>query len=413
MARLSRAVVLSLLLLAVSCASTGSDPASNQSVERLRQIGEKFYVAGDYGQALRYLIMAEQKAPDNPTIQYSLGLAYVARALQAEGLRHLQRALTLNPDYPEAHNALGTLYAEQDRLDLAQVEFEKALASPRYGTPEFAVYNIGRLYEKRMQPEEALRYYKEAVRLQPAYASAYYRMGQVLETQKRGDEAREAYGKAVEKDPDMAEAHFRYGMMSYTAGELERALYSLSRVMKLAPNSSMADEARRTLDRLKVLSQSGSPTGGDVVGGTGGMEIMAPRDLYSAAGSAPPLPPSSVALTTPKEGYSIDQRPAPDPPPATAQPDPGTGGSLTIMNWHYIVQIASFLDKENAEDIKRKLQLRGYDAVVKPFHHNVLGQVYVVQLKPVGTITKATTLMTQLEAAIEGKLVIIKVPVAP
>ena len=75
--------------------------------------------------------------------------------------------------------------------------------------------------------------------------------------------------------------------------------------------------------------------------------------------------------------------------------------------------MASFLDKEHAEELQKNLEKKGYTAVVKPLKHQVLGLVYVVQLKPVSTIAKASTLMTQLENEVKGKLVVIKVPAGP
>ena len=135
--------------------------------------------------------------------------------------------------------------------------FKKALANPFYTTPQLALYNLGLVYEKKGDPETALKQYQEAVRLQPNYGVAYYRMGQLLEELRRADEAREAYGRAIEFAPDLAEAHYRYGVMSYTAGELENAFYSLNRVVKLAPHSTMAEDARKYLERLQTVIPSG------------------------------------------------------------------------------------------------------------------------------------------------------------
>ncbi len=53
---------------------------------------------------------------------------------------------------------------------------------------------------------------------------------------------------------------------------------------------------------------------------------------------------------------------------------------------------------------------KGYSAVVKTLKHQVLGKVFVIQLQPVNSVSRATTLMTQLSGEIEGEPVIIKVP---
>jgi len=81
------------------------------------------------------------------------------------------------------------------------------------------------------------------------------------------------------------------------------------------------------------------------------------------------------------------------------------------MEWTYIVQVASFLDKDNAEILLRRLKEKGYDAVLKNFNHQFLGSVYVVQLKPVEEAAKASTLLAQVENEEQQiKPIIIKVP---
>src|SRR5208337_4979646 len=52
--------------------------------------------------------------------------------------------------------------------------------------------------------------------------------------------------------------HLRYGIMSYQAGDMEAALSSLSRVGKLVPNTDMADEARRYLEKLNTRTKTRS-----------------------------------------------------------------------------------------------------------------------------------------------------------
>ncbi|MFZ2448268.1 MAG: tetratricopeptide repeat protein, partial [Syntrophobacteraceae bacterium] len=256
MKRAGLLLILAALILS-GCASTGA--GSGLTVSQLQQMGEKYLAAGDTPVALKYLTEAEAKRPGSAIIQYDLGLAYNQRGLLNEAATHLQKALQIQPSYPEALNALGAVYAERGQVELAQEAFQKALADPFYQTPQLAAYNLGRLYEKKGDNERALKEYEQAVRFQPTYGVAWYRIGQILETMRRGDEARNAYGKAVAGAPDLAEAHLRYGEMSYLAGDMEAALFSLNRVTKLVPNTSMADEAKRHLERLRGVVTQPAP----------------------------------------------------------------------------------------------------------------------------------------------------------
>jgi cell division septation protein DedD len=75
-----------------------------------------------------------------------------------------------------------------------------------------------------------------------------------------------------------------------------------------------------------------------------------------------------------------------------------------------MVRLGSFVDKEEAEEIKARLKGNGYNAVVKTRKHLVLGKVFVIQLQPVGSASRATKLMAQLRGEFEIEPVIVKVP---
>jgi Tfp pilus assembly protein PilF len=313
------ACVVLALVLAGGCAGVSSDPASNYSADTLRETGEKFLAGGNHGQALKLLTLAEKKSPNDPLIQHSLARAYEERGLPDLALEHYKKAVALKPDYAEAHNSLGVFYARQNQVFLAEDELKQALANPFYQTPHLALFNLGLLYEGKGESETALQYYQDAARLAPRYGMAYYRMGLVLEEMRKADEARAAYAQAIECDSNLVEAHFRFGVMSYTAGEIENALYSLSRVMKLAPYSTMAAEARVYLSRLSSVVETGkgrssSPAGKpritelEVVKG----KDMAEKDLRARQAKPPMqfrIPPELQRLAAPEP----ESEPEPEP----------------------------------------------------------------------------------------------------
>jgi type IV pilus assembly protein PilF len=402
-----------LLFIAGGCATLNRDPMDDYSASQLQQMGTKFLAARDFGQALKFLSLAEKKRPNDAAIQYDLGLAYYERGLKSDAYAHLKKALALRPNYPEADNALGRFYAEDGQLELATRSFESAINNPYYQTPQLAFYNLGLIYEKKGDLEMALKQYQEAVRLQRNYGVAYYRIGQLLEQLRRADEAREAYGNAIEFSPDLVEAHYRYGVMSYTAGELENALYSLNRVVKLAPRSTMAEDARRYLERLQSIIPPGPSSRTSNIQLSERvlqLEVMTNQDLLNEQieTTLRPGAANSGLSTEYRQEQKVgagSQAMVSEPPSKELLETRQTGSPHT-----YIVQMGSFLDKDNAEGLQQRLRRKGYDAVLKPYHHQVLGQLYVVQLKPVYDPEKASQLMMQVEKAGHGKAIIIEAP---
>jgi len=354
------ALLFAALLVVISgCATTAPD---TRSAAQLQDLGEKSLAAGETADALKYLTEAAQKKPGDAMIEYYLALAYDQRGLQDKALSHLQNALKLKPAFPEALNTIGYIYATRGQFDKAREAFQKALDDPFYKTPQFAACNLGRLYENKGEPERALSYYQQAVKFDQNYGLAWLRAGHVLEQLNRNDEARHAYGNAIHASPDMAapdmaRAHLRFGILSYMAGDLGTAVRSLNEVGRISPNTDMADEARRYLDKIESAPQKKE------------------RPRFT-----PQISPGDVELNSGSESQA----------------------------YLYVVQLGSFSDRQKAEDLLQQLQQKGYRASVRTREDHELGTVFVVQLEPVNSISRATTLVTQLSGQTEGEPVIIK-----
>lgn len=368
-------------LVAISgCATTSRKPT--RSAAQLQDLGEKCMAAGETARALEYLTQAGELKHNDAVIEYDLALAYDQRGLKDKALLHLQNALKIRPVYPEALNTMGYIYATNGQFELARGAFEKAIADPFYKTPQFAVYNLGRLYERNGDIERALSYYQQAVKLDQRYGIAWLRIGQIQEQLHRTDEARHAYGNAVRESPDLAEAHLRFGILSYSTGDLQAALRSLSRVREIAPNTDMADEARKYLVKI-------NPSAPDA--GVKFEPVQAHPMIQGQTGT-----PAVRGAPAPAEGGAPAQR--------------GVSKEPESKSCRYSVQVGPFLEREKAEEMKTRLEQKGYSGVVKAIKHKDLGEVFVIQLQPVNTTSSATTLKTQLSGEIEGEPEIVKVP---
>jgi cell division protein FtsN len=185
----------------------------------------------------------------------------------------------------------------------------------------------------------------------------------------------------------------------------------------------MADEARTYLQKL---SASGGKTGehGRTPSYSQPKQV---EEIYSTEGkrqktngslssSPSPQPVSPAQKNDPGEVQSIPVQPeVPVTPqvsaPEEAAPVPGrTPEGAQSQSRKYIVQVGSFVDNEKAEEVRNNLAAKGYSAVVKEVKQRGLGKVFVIQLQPVNSISKATTLTTQLSGEMEGEPVIIEVP---
>jgi tetratricopeptide (TPR) repeat protein len=409
------ALVLLVILALSSCAHMDSDPMMRLSGEELVEVGEKYLGAGELGFSIQYLMAAEKKRPRDPRVHYLLGAAFDQRGIPEKAVEHYLKAIELKPDYSEAYNSLGAHYAQNGNLQKAEECFKKALSNPAYVSPSFAFYNLGRVFEKQGLPEEALRQYQQAVRLEPNYGAAYYRMGMILENLQRIDEAREALGNAVRLNPNIMEAHLHYGILSYNVGDIEHALTSLSRVIKISPYSTMASEARKYLDRMQGVVGGSRPRG--LMGGSSerpsSFEVVTAREgARGAAGGGTAQAPRATREFDSGVSAPAGVAAAPEAPssvPIEKELDRGEGGGQAS----YVVQVGTFRDRENADRMRERLAGMGYEAVIKTFPHQTLGSMYSVQIRQIEEFTTANALVAEIERAERVKPIILKVKGSP
>ncbi len=431
-----RIAVAAIFLLTVGCAGTKDNIPDKYGADELTSMGEKFLAADDFIQALKFFRWAEAKKPNDPRIHYNLGITCDELSIQAEAFRHLSRAIELSPEYSDAYNALGRHYAKAGDLDQAQVNFQKALVNPLYETPHLALFNLGLLSEKRGAPDVALQYYEEAIQKFPRYGLAYYRMGEILEAHRMAEQARRAYARAAELAPNMPEAHLRYGILSYFLGDMESASYSFDRTTKLAPGTPPAEEAQAYLLHMRSARDSGTrtspaqdprpipspttaPMGGKPAASTPTSVAEASRTLSVLPTS--PSPPSKTSEPLPEEEASasevkttsLEEAPVRVVPPTEAPADPPlpkTAADAQRDRWTYIVQVGTYGRARNAERIKKTLQDKGYDAIVKPFKHQEMGELHVVQLTPVDSHPKALDLVNRIKDEDFPDAIVVRIP---
>lgn len=132
--------------------------------------------------------------------------------------------------------------------------------------------------------------------------------------------------------------------------------------------------------------------------------VPAPGELKKKQAIVSPEAPKKMVKTTapPAPGLPAEDTPA----PAKPSPAKEEGGT-------YAVQVGSFKEKQNAEEMQQNLQKRGYQVQMRPATHPKLGTIYVVQLAPVADVSKASTQVEQIKNEEKVKPMIIRVPSSP
>lgn len=136
-------------------------------------------------QAMEQWQAALRIQPDFAEAHYALGLGYLAARNPIPAVSHFQETLHHAADWPNVYEALGLAYYESHEYVLAEQAWRQALALKPDLPKVHANLGLLRLQEEKYQ--EAIGHAREALNLQPDLVAAQYNLGVALFA--KGDEA--------------------------------------------------------------------------------------------------------------------------------------------------------------------------------------------------------------------------------
>jgi Flp pilus assembly protein TadD len=167
----------------------------------------------------------------------------------------LDRALALleglvsdHPDFAEAHNYLGVVYARLGRAEEAGREFSRVLElDPSSASAE---NNLGSLYLARGDGAEAARHLDRALDLDPGSASAWNGLGVARARAGDLEGAVAAWRRAVELSPAQFEAMLNLAL-ALSDSSRQAAIPYLERFVREAPEGRYREDLQRARALLR------------------------------------------------------------------------------------------------------------------------------------------------------------------
>jgi tetratricopeptide (TPR) repeat protein len=161
-----------------------------------------------YAEALQHYVAAEviAKATDPQQLRegfyFQLGAAYERKGDYPQAENYFEKCLQLAPDFAEALNYLGYMWAERgEKLDKAREFIEKALKAE----PNNAAYldSLAWVLFKQQQAQEALPYALKAAELsEKPDPTVYDHIGDIYAALHQPEKAREAWRKSLSLEPN-------------------------------------------------------------------------------------------------------------------------------------------------------------------------------------------------------------------
>jgi tetratricopeptide (TPR) repeat protein len=240
-------------MLVLAACATMNDEQSKKEGDVYRRLGEAYLQQGNLPAAMQEFKRAEEKYPDDHLLQYDLGLIYYSRGRFDEAIGHYQKAVELKADYGPAINSLGNAYAGKKDWDKAIFYYNKVIDDILYATPHFIYAGLGNAYYYKGELERSEKNYLEALQIKPEFVNALQGLAQTYIAMDRIPQAVEKLEKAVRIMPDSPGLHFQLAKAYQQALEFEKAYNSYRKVVDLAPESQLADEAQKEARKVKAL----------------------------------------------------------------------------------------------------------------------------------------------------------------
>ncbi len=162
------------------------------------------------------------KATTPPLTPEMRGDIYMARKMYREAIDMYREG---PPNSPILANKIGIAFHQLLLFDLAKKNYERAIKlDPKY--PE-AINNLGTIYYGQKSYRRAIGYYKRALRYSAPSASIDANIGAAYFGRKDYKRASEWYEAALQLDPDVFEHHSSFGTLMQERTVEERATFHL------------------------------------------------------------------------------------------------------------------------------------------------------------------------------------------
>jgi len=189
------------LLVAVSCATVSTDERLQKAAAHY-QLGVSYLNDNNIQPAFVEFQKALELNPDDKEVHNAIGVIYLLKLEDyPKAIEHFQRALAIDRNFSEASNNLGFAYEKTGRFVDAIKSYKTALSNPLYRNAEKAFNNLGRAYYRVKRYSDAIDAYKEALKRYSDFHLPYYGLALCYNATGRYGDAAAALKKAIELDP--------------------------------------------------------------------------------------------------------------------------------------------------------------------------------------------------------------------
>lgn len=240
-------------LVLTGCAHSQPEPADEMPPEQVPirlDLAERYLLESEPRMALEQLLLVKEQAGDNPRLHFNLGLTFSVMNELDRAAEAYRQAVTLKPSYGEAWNNLGQVEQARGNFDAAARAYETAVEQEEYMTPEFAAFNLGRLYAEQNDRASALDWLNRGMELNSRYIPPYLLSAEIYREDGNFKDSTEVLARGVRARPDSLKLRMELAGDFLRTDQEDRAKEQFRWIIEQQPES---EEASRAADYLEML----------------------------------------------------------------------------------------------------------------------------------------------------------------
>jgi len=199
-----------------------------------------------------------EEEPTDPQARIRLAEALASAGRYNEAVRELNIALELDPEHTGAHIVLGIVAIMQKDHEAAESYFMRVLELTEgmqfeqvSTTRELAFFYLGESALDRGYYEEAIGYFKAAIRINRSASNYYFGLGVALKGIGDSAGAIDNFEIALTFDPNYAQAHYELGQAYLLQEDPVSAAVHFAQASRLAPDNELPIEALASLGAME------------------------------------------------------------------------------------------------------------------------------------------------------------------
>jgi tetratricopeptide (TPR) repeat protein len=223
----------------------------DETLKQALALGRGYYLKKEYGLAEQYLTQVVERNQSFADVYNMLGVIYHDQGQYQKALRAFEAALRIKPGYTEAALNLAVTYNDTGKYREAQEVYRHALS--RSGVKEGRLdrfvqgklanmyADVGDVWLSSGMYAEAIREYRRALELGPAFVDIRAKLAGALRDQGEREQAIEEYEEAVRQSPSYVPARLNLGLALYGAGRKDEAVKQWRAVLEISPGNRNAE----------------------------------------------------------------------------------------------------------------------------------------------------------------------------